>query len=262
MDMIDRAFQIGFPFDDDNELRNIAAGFSKFSHGHLRHCVLAVDGWVCRTRCPTALEVKYPMAYRNRHGCFGIVVLAGCYADLKFGMFSCVSCGSTNDSLAWELSQMKMELDSDALRAPYYFIGDEAFTNTKCFLVPWSGTSLGVWKDSFNYHLSAMRQCIERAFSLLTQRWGIFWRPLRCSFNKWTLVCTVCAKLHNYCIDMHEGRDRDIAPRYDHDYEDDDAPIVFMNEELDLDGPRRPTGDTRKMLTELLEQNGIRRPHR
>jgi hypothetical protein len=44
MDMIDRAFQIGFLFDDDdNELRNIAAGFSKFSHGHLRHCVLAVD---------------------------------------------------------------------------------------------------------------------------------------------------------------------------------------------------------------------------
>jgi hypothetical protein len=62
-------------------------------------------------------------------------------------------------------------------------------------------------------------------------------------------VCTVCAKLHNCCIDIHEGRDRDIAPRYDHDYEDDDAPIVFMNEELDLDGPRRPTSDTRKMLT-------------
>ena len=61
---------------------------------------------------------------------------------------------------------------------------------------------------------------------------------------------------------MHEGRDRDIAPRYDHDYEDDDAPIVFKNGEIDIDGPRRPTGDTRKILTELLEQNGISRPCR
>jgi hypothetical protein len=43
-------------------------------------------------------------------------------------------------------------------------------------------------------------------------------------------VCSVCAKLH-------DGRDRDIVPRYDHDYEDD-APFVFMNEELDWDdGP-------------------------
>jgi hypothetical protein len=43
-------------------------------------------------------------------------------------------------------------------------------------LVPYAGRSLGVWKDSFNSHLSAMRQCVERSFAILTQRWGILWR--------------------------------------------------------------------------------------
>mmetsp|Transcript_20236 Transcript_20236/g.29052 ORF Transcript_20236/g.29052 Transcript_20236/m.29052 type:complete len:117 (-) Transcript_20236:50-400(-) len=90
------------------------------------------------------------------------------------------------------------------------YFGDEAFVNTQQFLVPWSGRGLDPWKVSFNYHLSSMRQCIERSFSHLTQRWGIFWRPLQCGVDKWTLVCTVTAKLHNYIIDMGEGGDNDM----------------------------------------------------
>jgi hypothetical protein len=113
------------------------------------------------------------------------------------------------------------------LPAPYYFIGDEAFVCTTQFLVPWSGHGLDVWSDSFNYHLSSMRQCIERAFGVLTQRWGVFWRELKCSFDKWTLVVTVAAKLHNYCIDM---RDTDIAPRRNEDFEYGDQPATFMND--------------------------------
>ena len=59
-----------------------------------------------------------------------------------------------------------------------------------------------------------MRQCIKRAFGLLTCRWGIFWRPLQCDFNHWPLVCTVAAKLHNFCIDMNEGQQEHILDRY------------------------------------------------
>lgn len=42
---------------------------------------------------------------------------------------------------------------------------------------------------------------IERAFGLLVQRWGIFWRPLRVDMQRIPLIITVACKLHNICID-------------------------------------------------------------
>ena len=146
-----------------------------YSHGRMEHCVLAIDGLVCKTRCPTSKEVDFPLAYRNRNGGYGLVCFAGCDAHLKFHMFSCKCSGSTNGVLAWDLSSIKALLDDNALPLPYYFIGDEAFINTTKFLVPWGGSKLPEFKDSFNraYHLSSMRQCIERAFALLVQSWGI-----------------------------------------------------------------------------------------
>ena len=224
MKMLDDCFEIGFPFTNNNKLKEMAANFARFSKNKMDNCVLAIDGWVCRTRCPTATEVQYPMSYRNRHDCFGLVVLAGCDAALRFHMFSCVSAGSTNDVMAWSFCAMKTLLDNGHLPAPYYFIGDEAFICTEQFLVPWSGRGLPNDKDSFNYHLSSMRQCIERAFALLTNRWGIFWRPLQCAYEKWTLVCMVAAKLHNFCIDMNDSQP---TSRANADHQEFDAPIVF-----------------------------------
>jgi hypothetical protein len=266
LEALDAAMDLGFPFHDTAELRKVADGFARYSNGHMRDCTLAIDGWVCRTRKPNAREVQNPMAYRNRHDCWGIVVLAGCDSNLRFLMFSAISTGSTNDVLAWDFCAMKKLLEEGALPRPFYWIGDEAFVNTSQLLLPWSGRGLQVWKDSFNFHLSSMRQCIERAFSLLVERWGIFWRPLRCAYRRWTLVCTVAAKLHNYAIDMNEGTGNDILRRLDDDWEDGDAPVVQMNGndgegEGDMEGVRvRPTGDTRREITEYLQAQGVRRP--
>jgi hypothetical protein len=49
--------------------------------------------------------------------------------------------------------------------------------------------------------LSLHRQVVERAFGILVQRWGVFWRPLRVKFDKIPLLIRVCCKLHNFCID-------------------------------------------------------------
>jgi len=103
---------------------------------------MAIDGWVVRTRKPHHNEVDNTMAYRNRHGCWGLVVMAGCDARCRFTMFSLVSSGSTNDCIAWELSQMKQLIEVDKrLPQQFYVIGDEAFVCTDQLLVPWSGWS-------------------------------------------------------------------------------------------------------------------------
>jgi hypothetical protein len=57
MDAIDEAFDIGLPLHNENELQRMSDEFAIFSHGHLRGCVTAIDGWVCKTRKPFAKEV-------------------------------------------------------------------------------------------------------------------------------------------------------------------------------------------------------------
>ena len=99
-----------------------------------------------------------------------VVVLAGCDAYCKFHMFSSTSAGSTNDVIAWRGSNVYQFIADGYLPSKYFINGDDAFDCTDQVLTPYAGHGLGPWKDSFNYHLSSMRQCIERAFGILTQR--------------------------------------------------------------------------------------------
>jgi len=92
--------------------------------------------------------------------------------------------GSTNDIIAWKdtlLFQM-LEIDKE-LPAKYFFNGDNAFNTTQQFLSPWPGRGLDIYKDSFNYWLSHSWQEVECAFGMLMQRFGIFWRIFRFSFD-------------------------------------------------------------------------------
>ena len=158
----------------------MAEDFSKYSHGTLKGCVTAIDGWVAKTRKPNRDEVVDIMAYRNRDGCWGLVVLAGCDAHCRFTMFSCKNSGATNDSIAWDMSNLKMLIPVE-----FYIIG------------------------------------------------------------KWTLILTVCAKLHNYCLDANIP----IAEnRFYRDREEDDVFEVMMNnnDPQDVDEMHRPAQYARR----------------
>ena len=43
-----------------------SSDYAGLSHGMLTDCVLAIDGWVCKTRKPNAEEVDAVLSYRNR----------------------------------------------------------------------------------------------------------------------------------------------------------------------------------------------------
>jgi hypothetical protein len=110
-----------------------------------------------------------------------------------------------------------------------------------------------------------MRQCIERAFGIMTQRWGILWRPIRCNFKKWPLLLTVIAKLHNFCIDKKIPIYRHRFYR-DEQYDDEPAVILSDNgdglaEEVSLETINvRNRSKRRSNFTKDLEDKGIRRP--
>ena len=137
-------------------------------------------------------------------------------------------------------------------------VGDEAFTRTNQLLVPYSGRGLGVWKDSFNYHLSSMRQCIERSFAILIQRWGILWRDIRCAYSRWTLLITALAKLHNYCINENIPL---TQHRFYEDMRDGDAPEILLNEEENNEATHTFVANKRTAFTRELEIKGVRRPN-
>ncbi len=93
---------------------------------------------------------------------------------------------------------------------------------------------------------------------MLTQRLGIFWRPLHFSLDRWSLVTLVCMKLHNCCLDRS-----DAVPfrRFREDIRDGDEWAVYDNTREDDNFLRgRATGDRRRNITQHLENLGILRP--
>ena len=103
-----------------------------------------------------------------------------------------------------------------------------------------------------------MRQCIERAFAILTQRWGILWRDIRCSFDRWTLLLTVLAKLHNYCLNKNIPLTRN---RFYEDEELNDEPQVILNENQNNGNRTYAYSNRRAGFTRELELRGVRRPN-
>lgn len=140
IEAIDLAFDMGLPLHDAEKLEELSLGFSEHSGGIFDGCLLAIDGFAVLTRQPYDHEVRYKKDYRYRKGGFAIVVLAGCDVKCRFIVASCNHSGSTNDIIAWQQMDLFEAVEVDnRLPSKYYFIGDEAFTNTNQFLSPWPG---------------------------------------------------------------------------------------------------------------------------
>jgi hypothetical protein len=256
---INEAFTMSFPHNDPAQLEEMSNGFFDHSGGVLDGCLMAIDGFGVKCRCPYKSEDLRRKDYRFCKGGFAIIVLAGCDVNARFIFATANHSGSTNDIYAWQDSDLYQFLEVEGSLPPkYFFIGDEAFTNTQQFLSPWPGRGLDRYKDSFNYWLSHSRQCVERSFGMLTKRFGIFWRPLICSMDKWSMTILVCMKLHNFCLSHNDGIP---TRRWHEDVRDNDEWGVYANDQPDdffLRG--RARGDRRRDITQKLELLGVIRP--
>jgi len=254
---INKVEVLKFPTDEE-ELERIAAQFSHPSHGVFQNIVGAIDGLIIKTRKPTIQECSSPKSYMNRKGTYGVLCLGVSDINGKFLSFSCNWSGSTHDSYAYGTTSLFKKFENDPsfeIPEKYHLIGDEAFTNTNRMLVPWGGRGLPVGKDSFNYHLSRCRCSIERAFGMLVKRFGVLWRKLECDFSRWPLVATVCAKLHNICMDSNVPQ----APRLMRDFQRGDVNEV-IHADGDINDQRPARGERRRIITAQFQSRGIRRP--
>ena len=123
----DFELEIGFPLNDPVKLEKLSHGFARYSQYRMKGCVIALDGWVLRTRCPTKKETQHILSHRNRKGFWGMVVFAGCDADLRFLSAASRFPGATNDSLAWDLSTLNNTVfKTNRLPPQYYGICNKA----------------------------------------------------------------------------------------------------------------------------------------
>jgi hypothetical protein len=183
------------------ELEEMEEGFAKLSQYNLSGTIAAGDGIVFKMIMPTNEEVDGDVtSYYTRKGYYAYGLQAFCDATCRFVMISSKLYSSTNDNTAYIVTQLSKDIKAGRLPSKYHVVMDEAYPCTEQEMSPWKGRNLPVHKDAFNYYLSLNRQVIERAFGLLVQRWGIFWRPLKLSMEHRGVAIRVACRLHNICI--------------------------------------------------------------
>ena len=134
-------------------------------------------------------------------------------------------------------------------------------------LTPWPGKALSVAKDCFNYWQSSARINIEQSLGMLVGRWGVFWRPLKCTVAKNATIISVCCKLHNFIIDTKDNVDIPVPSSADvgHHTEPEDR-HVYLQDDCDLNESlhrrRRDleSSQLRHDFTVEIEASGRRRP--
>ena len=121
---------------------------------------------------------------------------AFCDSKCRFVLASAKMVASSYDNTAYCATQLsKDNIKGSLLDKKYHVVLDEAYPCTNQEMSPYKGQKLTREQDVFKFFLSKNRQVIERAFCILIQRWGVFWRPMRVGMkNRNTIVNCMCMK--------------------------------------------------------------------
>lgn len=88
---------IEFPASNDAIAQQCAEFTEISTHGVMRGCVGAVDGWLCRIKTPIRSETAHVTSYFSGHyHCYGVNVQASCDHLYRFTSFSIRCPGGTN----------------------------------------------------------------------------------------------------------------------------------------------------------------------
>jgi hypothetical protein len=182
---------IWFPFGDEEKLRRHEMTFSKFQK-HFAGTVAAGDGCAFRIKRPSSDEVQGDVQsnYTRKYSwAYGFILF--CDADLNIMSVEATHVASTNDAGMYHSSDIHDAIENKKLLPSWaHVVLDEAFGCTDQELVSWSQgkNALSQEKDAFNYFLSAQRQSVERVFGVMNNRFGILWRPMSFSFDRYRLI--------------------------------------------------------------------------
>ena len=128
-----------------------------------------------------------------------------------FRYISCRCAGSTQDSVAFELSGLAHQLRAGNMLSGYWIAADAAYVPMPGWLTPWSRSALsaenGIFAEAFNFYHSSHRVHVEQAFGILINRWGRLWRPIKYHLAYSLPFLSAAMKLHNYSIEEERHRE-------------------------------------------------------
>jgi hypothetical protein len=204
---INACSDLGFSFPETlPELQEASDGFESIStHGVMRGCIGAIDGWLCPMIVPPRALVGNVRSYFSGHyqRC-GVNVQAVVDHHCRFIYMAVAAPGSQPDINALNMINLPRVLAAPPLG--FFIIGDNAYPASK-HLVPifGGGDRSNQDNDNFNYYLSQCCIRVEMAFGLMTQRWGVLARPLcinpRGCIGIFMITIT---RLHNYTINHNQ----------------------------------------------------------
>jgi len=120
---------------------------------------------------------------------------------------------ATSDFLAFETSSFHSQISQDGFLAPgLCLFGDNAYVNDFYMATPFPAVKVDSYHDNYNYFHSQLRICIECAFGMLVNRWGILRRaiPSQYTIHKVVALVTCLCRLHNFLVEM--GIDEEDIP--------------------------------------------------
>ena len=130
-----KSLAITFPSTDDELVQQCQEFESLSSHGALKGCVGAIDGWLCRIKAPSRNETSHVVSYFSGHyHASGINVQAACDHLSRFTAFSMRFPGGTNDARAYKHWSFRSTIEM--LPLGMYLIGDNAYVVSEQLLTP------------------------------------------------------------------------------------------------------------------------------
>ena len=193
---------IHFPFEDEEKLRKHEKTFHKFQK-HFPGTVAAGDGCAFKIKRPSSVEVDADVqsSYTRKYAwAYGFILF--CDGDLNIMSVEATHVASTNDAGMYASSDIHNAIFHDKLLPPWaHVVLDEAFGCTDQELVAWGqskSSSLSDEKDAFNYYLSKQRQSVERVFGVMVNRFGILWRQMSFSFDRYKILLVALCRFGNH----------------------------------------------------------------
>lgn len=177
------------------------------------HIVGAVDGKHVKIKN----FARQGSTFFNYKSFFSVVLMAVCDAHKKFVFVDIGAPGSLSDGHVWKQTSLHKKIENGEIKfpepstlpktgvkAPYFFLGDEAFGLSEHMLVPFRGKASGNLTDqeiNFNHHHSSSRICIENAFGIMSARWRVFLNTIEASESTVKLIIQLGVVLHNWMLE-------------------------------------------------------------
>ncbi|XP_058810517.1 uncharacterized protein LOC131675521 [Phymastichus coffea] len=195
---------------------NISKGYHQ--RWNLPHCLGAVD---CKH-----IHIEAPphsgSLFYNYKKTYSIVMMAACNHRYEFTRANIGSFGGESDGGVFSRSAFGRHLIAETLpiprnytnlpgsniKAPYYFIGDDAFALRTDFMKPYSDRNLTQEQQIFNYRISRARNCIECAFGILVRRWQVLKGRIAIHPNAVDNIVLACVCLHNFVMSRTQAQER------------------------------------------------------